>query len=365
MAGHKAKGLFSIWRVHGHRPASSSGVAFWMQWAPLLVALVAVALWHLHGTAEWTAAQTIRSLWPLTRDRATAASHWSVADRLERRAWDLWTAPHTPHPTAPIPIPVVTSLDRTGIDFSRPFIFRGLLNGSDVLDWGPDFFSAPPYGDVTVDFFPDARRVGTVPEGRAPLREIARNITAGGPQKFATEVVFRKFPDLLASANLSFFPKLFGFPLNVAAIGSTLTAPLFFARGSNGTTTRTDLHCEPIANVVLMVTGSKRWLLLPPSQSWQLDPRISPDGRAYIVSSLHPTHPRVSTLQRYEVIAEAGDVLWVPAWTWHRVDYLPGIASLSVGLFHFRPWDFLRHNPLFAATVIPNLLKEYAGLKAQ
>jgi len=31
-----------------------------------------------------------------------------------------------------------------------------------------------------------------------------------------------------------------------------------------------------------------------------------------------------------------------------------------VGLFHFRPWDFLRHNPLFAATVIPNLLKEYA-----
>lgn len=39
--------------------------------------------------------------------------------------------------------------------------------------------------------------------------------------------------------------------------------------------------------------------------------------------------------------------------------------SLSVGLFHFRPWDFLRHNPLFAATVIPNLLKEYAGLKAQ
>ena len=37
------------------------------------------------------------------------------------------------------------------------------------------------------------------------------------------------------------------------APGRTLTMPLFYARGLPGVTPRTDLHCEPIGNAMLMV----------------------------------------------------------------------------------------------------------------
>ena len=146
---------------------------------------------------------------------------------------------------------------------------------------------------------------------------------------------------------------------------------------------------------------------------------------------------------RYEVETIAGDVLWVPTWTWHRVDYLPvraqpnpspepnpspnpdpgphakstacrarcahhaarsanarhilaccmlarlrihrlsptipsraaltsarrcraqGVAAVSASLFHVRVEQIVSENPLFAALLIPNLMKELVGWKTQ
>jgi hypothetical protein len=70
-------------------------------------------------------------------------------------------------------------------------------------------------------------------------------------------------------------------------------------------------------------------------------------------------------MERYEVTVDAGDVLWVPTWTWHRVDYIPGVAALSVSLFHLRVADLLRNNLVHAVALLPNLLKELIGLKFQ
>ena len=58
-------------------------------------------------------------------------------------------------------------------------------------------------------------------------------------------------------------------------------------------------------------------------------------------------------------------VLWVPTWTWHRVDYLPGVSAISASLFHFRAEQVATHNPLFTSLLVPNIAKELVGWKTQ
>ena len=76
---------------------------------------------------------------------------------------------------------------------------------------------------------------------------------------------------------------------------------------------------------------------------------------------------RISPLSlRYEVTHEAGELLYVPTWFWHRVDYPPnGEASATLSLFHVRPGQMLANNALYSAVLLPNLLKEMVGWKTQ
>jgi hypothetical protein len=54
---------------------------------------------------------------------------------------------------------------------------------------------------------------------------------------------------------------------------------------------------------------------------------VSPDGRGYIFATRDPHDKAIQALKRYEVLVEAGDVLWVPCWYWHRVEYIPDVAA--------------------------------------
>jgi hypothetical protein len=65
------------------------------------------------------------------------------------------------------------------------------------------------------------------------------------------------------------------------------------------------------------------------------------------------------------VITKQGDLLYVPSWMWHKVEYLPGITAVSMSLFEFVTTEFMFNNPLFALTIIPNSVKEAVGLKMQ
>ena len=42
---------------------------------------------------------------------------------------------------------------------------------------------------------------------------------------------------------------------------------------------------------------------------------------------------------------QAGDALWVPTWTWHRVDYIEGVTALAASLFHVRCEQIATHPP--------------------
>lgn len=189
----------------------------------------------------------------------------------------------------------------------------------------------------------------------------------------------------------------------------------------------TALHCEPIGNVAVQLNGHKHWTLVEPQYSWYLQPGVARDGRAFFAShaasdeddddddvetatenddddddhersATAKNHPHLSMQHRilenkripyYSVVTNAGDAVWVPTWTWHRVDYYDDnndssspspttsqadttttdevFSSIALGasLFHFRPIDFVINNPLFAILIIPALFRELIGYNTQ
>lgn len=208
----------------------------------------------------------------------------------------------------------------------------------------------------------------TVPDARARLMDIIHNISQHGPEKFGTENVFRSHPELLdpikqdlEALNTAFGSNYF----SKERIGLLLTIITFYAAASPSQASRTDFHAEPIANLVVQLEGRKRWTLATADQ-WRLfRPQASPDGRAYIYSTLTPEHEQFQKIKRYEVVLEKGDLLFLPPWTWHRVDYLQGEPALGVSFFHVRPFEMLTSNPVFTTLIVPNMIKELIGWKTQ
>jgi hypothetical protein len=150
----------------------------------------------------------------------------------------------------------------------------------------------------------------------------------------------------------------------------------------------TRLYCEPIGNVAVQLAGARQWTLLDPQHSHLLQPSVSPDSRVFFASwaSWH----QVESVPRYQAIRTLpGDAVWFPTlfptWTWHRVDYVvmteaekervgllvrvkdEDAHSVAIGasLFHFRPLDFFRRNPLYAMLLLPYLIGELLGSKSQ
>ena len=123
-------------------------------------------------------------------------------------------------------------------------------------------------------------------------------------------------------------------------------------------------------SATLQLGGRKKWTLIPGDQSYRLRPSLSPDGRAFFCTRRAHGAAGVATLAaagatHYEVEQRPGDVLWVPTWTWHRVDYLPNVTALSVSLFHVRAEQLAAAQPLLTAAMVPALLKELVGWKTQ
>ena len=135
---------------------------------------------------------------------------------------------------------------------------------------------------------------------------------------------------------------------------------------------RTDLHMEPIGNMAAQLHGTRVWTLVPTKYSALLRPTVSKD-RGYFYSNLDPSKldnrlRRVPVV--YKCTTKRGDVLWVPPWTWHRVDYTDESSKaesteerLSIGasIFHFFPILYIQTNPLFSILIVPNLIHELLG----
>jgi len=314
----------------------------------------------------WSCAQLVKTLWPWTSQLAATVEEW---------AWERWDAERRGFRISPEPVPeYVAAPGAAPPSLTRPWVVRGLLNATDETTQskalrGYDWLLESPVGDLEIDFFSNASAIdGIVPDARAPLRSIVRGILAGGSAKIGTEMIFRSFPRLLDELEIGArVGALLGgaSKMDSSRVGLLLTVPVFMATGAPDA--RTDLHCEPIGNLMLQMGGSKLWTMVPPEESRHLRPTVSKDGRAYLQSRLPTERPEetLAHVRRWTVESRAGDAVWVPTWTWHRVDYIEGVTALSASLFHPRHEQIVTHNPLYAALVLPNMVKELVGWKTQ
>jgi len=96
----------------------------------------------------------------------------------------------------------------------------------------------------------------------------------------------------------------------------------------------TPLHYDVTHNFYVQVKGRKRFVLFPPSD-WRklyLYPRIHPSTRMSQVASSFPNvdlekFPKFKDASPYEVVLEAGDVLFIPAYWFHMPTALPSDAA--------------------------------------
>lgn len=338
----------------------------------VIAVLVGTAARRAPDLLQWSSIQLFRSVFGRTL-------LCGQLDSIERSIWLKWEEDHRKESESAasylLDIPEVTSLSGMArVDLARPFLARN-MSRRDVLTI-EDMLTAP-LSELRVDYFSDARRKNTVPDAVGAVGEIASKIVAGGPEKLGTQMILKAFPtvmDRFLNEN-AWLVGVFGQKRvdTWRRLGPTVTVPVFMSRGrSTGPgetlsgTTRTDLHCEPISNLVAQTVGEKAWTLIEPRHSHLLRPTVAPDGRAYFYSSLDPFDPKaLAHVPRYEVITKAGDVLYVPTWTWHRVQYLPDVTAVSISLFEFVSSDFVSNNALFAVSLIPNLFKELIGIKTQ
>jgi hypothetical protein len=292
-----------------------------------------------------------------------------VLSAIERKYGPRWRS-------KPLLFRSMWTLEELDSDSSRRLSLNGLLNENMVI---PYFTNVSRSGALT----PDA-------EGR--ISDIVANISAKSlPHKIGTQLLAQRNPELVYEvAPNQVVTQVFGNFFTPTMVRGFLNGllpaitviPLFIAKGnfrarlgdgdggddsscsSDQEQPRTDMHCEPIANILVQLEGSKQITLILPKHSLQLQPRTSPDGRAYIYSM----SPSFDHVPRYVHSIEKGDAIYVPTWTWHRVDYNNDedeSIAISGSLFHFRPLDFIWRNPLHAAVIMPNLLKELTGLKSQ
>eukprot|EP00980_Cylindrotheca_fusiformis_P011404 scaffold2642_cov120-Cylindrotheca_fusiformis.AAC.13 len=306
----------------------------------------------------------------------------------------------------------------------RPLLLEGILDSANSAHLSLN--GLLDLDDLVVPYFEAAYEAGALtPTAEAPVSQIVRGMLDGKPYKIGSQLIVQEHPDWLQeltslseshldddnenkTAEKSLLTRLFGNHFDQAhlkpgrLIPATTTVPVFVATGHSSSVfnnhTHTGLHCEPIGNVAFQIEGAKEWTLVDPRYSARLQPSLAADGRAFFFSSLSVPNNKASMsevlterrIPHWTVVTKASDALWVPTWTWHRVDYKQSqhqekqqcigttydestcssaLASVDIAIggsiFHFRPWDFLRRNPLFAALIVPALVKELAGISTQ
>jgi hypothetical protein len=88
-----------------------------------------------------------------------------------------------------------------------------------------------------------------------------------------------------------------------------------------------NLHCEESPNWYLAVSGAKRWTLIEAEYSWLLYPAARGNGLRRFSEFLaddegeprdKAAYPLAAYAPRYEFVLHPDDVLYFPAWMWHK-----------------------------------------------
>jgi hypothetical protein len=225
----------------------------------------------------------------------------------------------------------------------KPFVFRSFLNQRIDLDhWSFEQFITK-YGEEEV--------LLSCPVHDGYLGQL-NEIDIPGVYLQNAESLLIRYPQLLKAMGLDQISATIAQNFMYSGI-----AQLFAGRKNTGTW----LHCAGGMNMFLMLSGQKKWTFYDPAFSYGIFPFTEGRGKTtYYLSSasiesknFHQNlnrlndkdrerilkHPKESMTQemldlfnscdRFEVVLNPGDVLFVPAWWWHDVENL---TSESIGV---------------------------------
>lgn len=113
------------------------------------------------------------------------------------------------------------------------------------------------------------------------------------------------------------------------------------------------LHYDPMDGTLMQLHGSKRVLMFPPDQLYNLYPfsvwnhLLHGLKRRAVYSQVHPERPDLEAFPRfkqalphgYEVVLNPGDILFIPSGWWHEISAMGNGTVTSVNRFwHVLPW---------------------------
>ena len=139
-----------------HGSASSSFRPFSARATVAILAVLAALVAYDAALVPWALAQLVRALWPLPSP---------LFARLEEWAWEHWEAEAGRGVLEPRAVEEI-AIGMAPRSRARPFVVRGLLNGTGSPLVGNDFswLTKPPVGELEVDYFANASVVdGVVP----------------------------------------------------------------------------------------------------------------------------------------------------------------------------------------------------------
>lgn len=249
-------------------------------------------------------------------------SEWVRRQKAETRARITARLQQGP-PGRVLPVDRVPAI--TPRDFRRRYLSRGIpmILENAAHDWPLGAWSfarfRQRYGTETIKL---VQRKGVAADheiltGREYSEEIRfgeflDHVENGGGKYMRFSPLLEKFPELLDDFNHDFFKTMAGNRFG-------LTYQLFM--GATGTFT--PLHNAMTGFFFVNVCGVKRWSLIPNHYLAVLHPDA--DGFGYNHSKAEADmsnaadFPGLDRIDRFELVMQPGDILYLPSWMWHSV----------------------------------------------
>ncbi|WP_311268460.1 cupin-like domain-containing protein [Sphingobium sp. WCS2017Hpa-17] len=256
---------------------------------------------------------------------------------LKRQDW-LMEVQERQRALSPYAAGLLTAENLSGEDFlhsfyapGRPVLIKGAIADWPALArWTPDYL-AETVGDAMIEYqggranAQDYELKKEKHRKRAPFRQFIALARKGGNDAYLT-----------ASNSAANGPALRPLEADLGPIDAYLTrAPGMLWIGGEGTFT--PLHFDLTNNLLAQVTGSKRVILIPPSQARRLAHRshVFSDVRDVTDEARLKLHPQARDVLRYEVRLAPGDLLFIPIGWWHQVRSESFSTMLTYTNFHW------------------------------